>query len=65
LLWEANGTLYPLEIKKTANPNNHLVKTFRLLEKSGKKVGNGGIVGLNDDFIPLDKENFVIPIKCV
>ncbi|MDR0470311.1 MAG: ATP-binding protein [Nitrososphaerota archaeon] len=65
LLWEANGTLYPLEIKKTANPNNQLVKTFRLLEKSGKKVGNGGIVGLNDDFIPLDKENFVIPIKCV
>jgi predicted AAA+ superfamily ATPase len=65
LLWETNDTLYPIEIKKTSNPDTHHTKTFRLLEKSGKKLGNGGIICLNDDFIPINKDNFVIPIRCV
>ena len=34
-------------------------------EKSGKLVGNGGIICLCDDFLPIDKNNFVIPIRCV
>ena len=34
-------------------------------EKSGKLVGNGGSVCLHDDFLPLNKDNFVIPIRCV
>ena len=65
LLWEANGTLYPIEIKRTSNPDIRLTKTFRLLENSGKAVGNGGIICLNDDFLPLDSNNFIIPIRCV
>ena len=65
LLWEENGTLYPLEIKKTGSPNARLTKVFQLLEKSGKILGNGGIVCLYSDFLPLNKENFIIPIRCV
>ncbi|MCL2111576.1 MAG: ATP-binding protein [Clostridiales bacterium] len=65
LLWEANGTLYPLEIKKTSSPDIRLTKVFRLLEKSGKILGNGGIVCLYDNFAPLDSDNFIIPIRCV
>jgi len=65
LLWEANGTLYPLEIKKTATPDMRLTKVFGTLEKSGKIVGNGGIVCMYEDFIPLDKNNFVIPIRSI
>jgi len=65
LLWEANGTLYPLEIKKTSNPDVRLTKVFGLLEKSGKLLGNGGVVCLYDNFLPLGKGNFVIPIRCV
>ena len=65
LLWEANDTLYPLEIKKTSNPDVRLTKVFNLLEKSGKRLGNGGIVCLYEDFLPFNKKNFIIPIRCV
>ena len=65
LLWEANQTLYPIEIKKTSSPDIRLTKVFRLLEKSGKTLGNGGVVCLYDQFLPLDKNNFIIPIRCI
>jgi len=65
LLWEADGTLYPLEIKQTSNPDTRLTKTFRLLEKSGKILGKGGVICMYPDFMPLDRENFIIPIRCV
>lgn len=65
LLWEMNDTLFPLEIKKTSNPDVRLTRVFSLLEKSGKHLGNGGVVCLYDDFIPLNRENFSIPIRCV
>jgi len=65
LLWEADGTLYPLEIKRTSSPDVRLTKVFKLLEKSGKVLGNGGVVCLYDEFLPINKDNFIIPIRCV
>jgi predicted AAA+ superfamily ATPase len=65
VLWEKNGTLYPLEIKKTSNPGTQLAAAFRVLESSGKLVGNGGVVCLRNDFIPLDRNNHIIPARCV
>ena len=65
LLWEANGILYPLEIKKTSSPDRRLANVFRLLEKSGKIVGPGGVICLRNDFIPLDANNSAIPVRCV
>ena len=65
VLWEANGTLYPLEIKKTSSPDLRIVNTFHVLEKSNKILGNGGVICLRNDYIPLDRNNSVIPIRCV
>ena len=65
MLWEANGTLYPLEIKKTHNPSTRLTHVFNVLEKTGKAIGRGGVVCLRNDFIPLDKNNSIIPIRCI
>jgi hypothetical protein len=65
LLWEENGTLYPLEIKKTSSPDPRLTKVFGQLEKSGKLLGNGGIVCLYDEISALNEGNFIIPIRCV
>ena len=65
LLWEANGTLYPLEIKKTSNPDVRMTKEFCKLEKSGKILGKGGVVCLYGDFLPLNRDNAIIPIRCV
>ncbi|MDR2598703.1 MAG: ATP-binding protein [Oscillospiraceae bacterium] len=65
VLWEANGTLYPLEIKKTSSPDKRLTHVFKALDKSDKILGNGGVVCLYDNFLPFDKTNFIIPIRCV
>jgi len=65
LLWEANGNLYPLEIKKTSSPDARLTKVFGLLEKSGKPLGNGGVVCLYDEFLPINRDNYIIPVRCV
>ena len=65
VLWEANGTLYPLEVKKTSSPDRRVVNAFQVLEKSGKALGNGGVICLRNDFIPLNRENSIIPIRCV
>ena len=65
LLWEADGTLFPLEVKKTSSPDVRLTKVFDLLEKSGKVLGNGGVACLYDDFLPLNANNSVIPVRCI
>ena len=65
LLWEENGNLYPLEIKKTSSPDIRMTKVFKLLEKGGKILGNGGIACLYDEFLPMNSENFIVPIRCL
>lgn len=65
VLWEENGTLYPLEIMKTHNPDSRLTNVFNVLEKSDKILGNSGIVCLRNEFTPLSKSSSIIPIRCV
>ena len=65
VVWEADGELHPLEIKKTSNPAADLTKVFHTLKKSGKILGNGGVACLHDVFLPIGANNFIIPIKCI
>ncbi len=60
-----NDTLYPLEIKKAANPSKDMIKHFKILEKTKKKIGIGGIICLYPDILPLDEKNYIIPISCI
>ena len=64
LLIEENGTLYPIEIKKHADPQKNDVDAFSLLDKiPGIKRGPGGVVCLYDRLITLRGEDRVIPIN--
>lgn len=65
LIFFKNNTLYPFEIKKTASPNISMIKNFKVLESSGKNIGEGGIICLYDDLIHLDKNNYIIPVSSV
>jgi predicted AAA+ superfamily ATPase len=65
VVWEANGALFPLEIKKTSSPNVHLTKVFQILKRSGKILGQGGVACLRSEFIPLDRNNSCIPIRSI
>ena len=60
-----NNTLFPLEIKKTANPRKDMIKNFRHLEKVNMKLGIGGIICLYDKLMKLDDNNYIIPISSV
>ncbi len=60
-----NNTLYPLVIKKTANPRKDMIKSFKHLEKTNMKIGNGGIICLYDKLMKIDEKNYIIPISSV
>ena len=64
LLIENNGTLYPIEIKKHADPQKSDAKAFKLIDSiPNVKKGQGGIVCLYDNLVTLTEGVKVIPIK--
>lgn len=66
LLIHENNTLYPIEIKTTAEPNPRDVKHFFMLENiKGVKRGEGGVICLAGDILPLQDKNYVIPLWAV
>lgn len=63
LLLEDGGTLYPIEIKKHADPQKKDLDAFRLLDKiPGARRGAGGVVCMYDKLLTLKDEDRVIPI---
>lgn len=59
-------TLYPIEIKKYADPRKEDISAFGMLDKiGGVKRGSGGIICMYDKLLPLDREDWVIPLKYV
>lgn len=58
---EANGLIHPLEIKKSASPDQREVKKFSILDKSGAERGSGGIVCMCEEVVPIDDRNCFIP----
>ena len=65
LIIEKNRTLYPLEIKKTANPRHEMLKNFKYLEKADIKIGTGGLICLYDKLIKTTDTAYYIPISSV
>ena len=64
LLIEQNGTLYPLEMKKHADPHKRDVSAFAVLDKIPDiKRGAGGVVCLYDNIITLKGDDRVIPVQ--
>lgn len=64
LLIESNGILYPVEIKKHADPQKSDLKSFSLLDKiSGIQRGPGGVVCLYDSLITMQGNDRAIPVS--
>jgi predicted AAA+ superfamily ATPase len=61
LIYE-NNTLYPLEIKSSAEPTPSDIKNFSMLnEIKDVNIGEGGVVCLAKELLPLKEKNYVIP----
>ena len=59
---EQDGTLYPIEIKKTARPGLNDYGSFKKLIKLQKPIGLGAVLCLKPERIPLSREVVSIPI---
>lgn len=59
---ESDGVIHPIEIKMSSNPDSRIVKTFRLLEKSDHKLGQGLVVCMADHVFPIDERNIQVPV---
>jgi len=62
IIIEENGTLYPIEIKKTASIQNMNFKGFDMLDKLGMPIGHGAVMCFTKNLIPLLKGVDAIPI---
>lgn len=62
LLILQDGTLYPMEIKKTASPDAGDVRAFGTLERLGLPVGPGGVICLARQALPITESAWSIPV---
>ncbi len=63
IILEENGTLYPIEIKKTANPSKEHIANFSVLDRlKDMKIGTGCVVCMYDKVIHINDNNVSIPV---
>ena len=65
LIIEKNQYLHPFEIKKTANPKKEMLNNFRFLERTEKKIGDGGLICLYDRMYEIEDGLYVLPLSSV
>lgn len=62
VILEEDGKLCPLEIKKTAMPDQRITRTFRLLDKAPLPTGTAAVLCLSDRLGAFDRDNLIVPI---
>lgn len=62
MVMERDGVLNPLEIKRSVNPANQLVKAFEVLDKGSVPRGKGAILCMRSELTAIDADNYIVPI---
>lgn len=62
LLIDQDNKLYPMEIKKTASPRKEMVRHFKVLDRSGREIGPGGLLCMVKTCLPVTREVNAIPV---
>ena len=57
--------IYPVEIKKSANPGTDAIKNFNIVKKFEMKSPNGIVICLTENIHPLDENNYLLPIEYI
>ena len=60
-----DNKVYPVEIKKSANPGKTAIKNFDVVTKFGTEIGNGTILCMMENIIAIDDNNYYVPIEYV
>ena len=59
---ESDGELHPLEIKRSVNPSESLVKAFEVLDKGSVPRGTGAVICMRPDLSAVSAQNLIVPI---
>lgn len=59
------NNIYPVEIKKSANPTKEAIKNFSVVDKFEMESPNGIILCLTENIHPIDEKNYLVPIEYI
>lgn len=62
VLMERDGKLFPIEIKKTAMPDNRLTRVFSVIDKAALARGTGAVLCTTDRLSAFDSQNLIVPV---
>lgn len=65
IMIEENETIHPIEIKKSASPDKREIKKYSVIEKTSLQQGNGGIICMCEEVLPIDNKNCFIPSNII
>ena len=60
-----NNKVYPVEIKKSANPVTKAIKKFDIVNKFGIDIGNGTVLCMIENIFAIDSNNYYVPIEYI
>ncbi len=62
LVMESDGRLNPLEIKRSINPGNELIRTFSILDKGSVPRGKGALICMRPELSAINADNYIVPV---
>ncbi len=65
LLINYNNVIYPIEIKKSANPGKDAIKNFDVVNNFEPQKGNGIVLCMTKNIIAYDDDNYLVPIEYI
>ena len=65
LLINYNNIIYPIEIKKSANPKKEAIKNFDVVENFEMQKGNGIVLCMAKNIMSYDDNNYIVPIEYI
>ena len=65
LFIEENNVIHPLEIKKSSSPDRREVRKYAVIDKASVTRGNGGIICMCEEPMPIDADNCFIPSNLI
>lgn len=65
LLINYNNIIYPIEVKKSANPGKDAIKNFDVVNNFETEKGNGIVLCMAKDIIAYDNDNYMVPIEYI
>lgn len=60
-----DNTVFPVEIKKSANSGKVAIKNFNVVSKFGTSVGNGCVICMMENIMAIDDNNYYVPIEYI